>query len=314
MKRVVFITISVVVLILAAIGLSLYGYQLRQDHARTAVSDQQKLEAQQAHRIAYQRAVFEQLPLQAQAVYIKNLTTNEVVYEEASTTSLPLASLVKIMTAVTALKYLDTTTLVTFSPEALAQIGDQGFRLGERIKLDTLIPFMMVTSSNDVAYAIAETVEQATGVPFTDSMYSEAQRLGLTSLSFYNATGLDITTANNTTQPSATGTARDIADLLVFATQQYPEYINPSNKADWNIGSHLGTNTNILTNQVPGFLVSKTGFTNKARGNLAFIVEIGPHQPYVVVIMGSTFDGRFTDAHKIIDALYTVVGTAQNSL
>lgn len=314
MKRIHIVVIIALVLVLSAIGLALYGYNLQKKYTANELTVEERANLQAQHRRAYYDSFFSSLPVQARAIYIQNLTTNEVVYEKNSTTPLPLASLAKIMTAITALAYIDPSTVVTFSEQAVAQIGDQGFRIGERISLDRLLPFMMVTSSNDAGQAIAETVETITNISFTESMNTQAQNLGFTSLSFQNATGLDIVSPGSNPVPSAQGTAADVARMLVFATRYYPEYMNQSSAAGWNIGTHRGANTNILTNRVPGFLVSKTGFTNKSRGNLAFIVEIGPHQPYVVVLMSSTFDGRFSDAETIINALYTVVGTTPDAL
>jgi D-alanyl-D-alanine carboxypeptidase len=54
-------------------------------------------------------------------------------------------------------------------------------------------------------------------------------------------------------------------------------------------------NTNVSINQISGLLASKTGFTNLAGGNLAVVFDAGFMHPVVIVVLGSTVDGRFSD-------------------
>ncbi len=305
--------VAIMIVLLSAIGLSLYGYSLRQQAAQK--QEEQAREQQRAKEAfqQFQKETFTALNLQAEAVLVTNASTGEVVFERNADRALPLASLAKIMTTITALARTDKTTIVTFSADAISQTGDQGFSLGEQVSLDTLIPFMLVTSSNDAGYAIAETVERITGEPFTVSMQRMASTLGLPSFEFNNPTGLDITDTKGTVA-SSRGSARDVAQLLSYAEKTYPQYFSSSSAGSASVAGHSGVNTNILAESLPGLVVSKTGYTSVAQGNLAFVVEIGPNQPYSVVIMGSTFNGRFSDAKKIVNALYAVVGNTPDSL
>lgn len=302
--------ITVAIILLSAVGLSLYGYTLRNQDA-----SQQNIASANTSAIQTEinSNVFNGIPLRGQSILVQNLSTNSTVYEKNTDIALPLASLTKIMTAFVALQYLQPETTITFSNAAVAQTGDQGFTVGEQWPLQKLIPFMLTTSSNDAAYAIGEAIEKETGISCSDIMNTAAQNLGMTSLTFKNSTGLDIQKTSGITT-SAKGNAKDIAQLLKLATEKYPNVFTTSSIPRAQLGNHKEPNTNILTESIPGFLASKTGYTEIAQGNLAFIVEIGPNQPYMVVILGSTFNGRFDDAKKIIAALYDAVAPSKNNL
>lgn len=302
------------IILLSAAGLSLYGYQLQaKDNEKTTV-DPTTVTNLYNQKLMEKALVLNDLSLRADSIYIQNLSTHDVIYSKNAESALPLASLTKIMTAFVALEHLDPKTQITFSQEAIAQIGDQGFAVGEEWELHKLIPFMMTTSSNDAAYAIAETIEKTTGKKTSTLMNNTAIELEVPSLAFRNSTGLDIVEGAGTSTTSAKGNAADIAKLFLLATEKYPDIFTTSSIPNVQLGTHNGANTNILTESIPGFLASKTGYTETAQGNLAFIVEIGPNQPYIVVLLGSTFNGRFNDAKKIIATLYDVVAQSGNNL
>jgi D-alanyl-D-alanine carboxypeptidase len=49
-------------------------------------------------------------------------------------------------------------------------------------------------------------------------------------------------------------------------------------------------------------LLSKTGFTDLAGGNLAIVFDAGVNHPVAVVVLGSTEDSRFTDVSELVGA------------
>jgi D-alanyl-D-alanine carboxypeptidase len=59
-------------------------------------------------------------------------------------------------------------------------------------------------------------------------------------------------------------------------------------------------NTNRETGKFPLLLASKTGYTDLAGGNLALAFDAGFNHPIVVVVLGSSYDGRFADAEKLV--------------
>ncbi|MDQ5957741.1 MAG: hypothetical protein QG665_65, partial [Patescibacteria group bacterium] len=50
---------------------------------------------------------------------------------------------------------------------------------------------------------------------------------------------------------------------------------------------------------------SKTGYTDSAGGNLVVALDAGLAQPVIVVVLGSSKDGRFTDVLALAKATVT---------
>jgi len=53
---------------------------------------------------------------------------------------------------------------------------------------------------------------------------------------------------------------------------------------------------------IPGILLSKTGYTDLAGGNLVVVFDAGINHRVAVVVLGSTQTARFTDVEKLIHA------------
>jgi D-alanyl-D-alanine carboxypeptidase len=49
--------------------------------------------------------------------------------------------------------------------------------------------------------------------------------------------------------------------------------------------------------------MSKTGFTDTAKGNLATVINFAPGETYLVIVLQSSKEGRFTDIQKLISIL-----------
>jgi len=65
---------------------------------------------------------------------------------------------------------------------------------------------------------------------------------------------------------------------------------------------HTGKNTDTIVDDIPGILASKTGYTNLAGGNLAIAFNVGINHPVVIVVLDSTYNGRFTDVERLAQA------------
>ena len=98
-----------------------------------------------------------------------------------------------------------------------------------------------------------------------------------------------------------------MAVLLAHLLIKNPELLDATRESDLLFRSlsnitHKGKNTNPLVATVPGVLASKTGYTDLAGGNLALAFDAGLGHPIVAVVLGSTYDGRFSDIRKLIVA------------
>ena len=65
---------------------------------------------------------------------------------------------------------------------------------------------------------------------------------------------------------------------------------------------HHLRNTNQIVNSLPNIVGSKTGFTEVAGGNLAVVIDPALNTPVVIVVLGSSKDGRFKDVERLTNA------------
>ena len=64
---------------------------------------------------------------------------------------------------------------------------------------------------------------------------------------------------------------------------------------------HTLQNTNQIIDVVPNPLLSKTGFTDLAGGNLVIVFDAGINHPVAIVVLGSTKEERFTDVRALVN-------------
>ena len=77
---------------------------------------------------------------------------------------------------------------------------------------------------------------------------------------------------------------------------------------------HTVTNTNVLLEyDYDRIIGSKTGYTTIAGGNLIVLLDTPLEEPVVLVVLGSTIDGRFgemqtilAESRELTDALYSL--------
>lgn len=242
--------------------------------------------------------------IQASSYVVWDIHRGTVIAEKNSKVALPLASITKVMSAVVARSVLPKNSEVTIRKEFLEEEGDSGLRDGEVFKLGDLLDLSLIVSSNDGARSIASvagafmlgTKDYTFGrSEFIREMNVEAKKLGLTSLSFTNETGLD----NSDGTTGGKGNAQDIAKLFAYTLKRYPDMLEATHKNTDTVKSvqyiHDVENTNTILGEIPNIIASKTGFTNMAGGNLAVVFDAGFGRPIAIVVLGSTSEGRFTD-------------------
>jgi D-alanyl-D-alanine carboxypeptidase len=234
----------------------------------------------------------------AKAAIVYDPTSRTVLYDKNAGSSLPLASLTKLMTIQTALSRLDPNSVVTITASDLAPDGDWGFKVGDTVTLNDLIRIGIIASSNDAMAAVARQL----GPNAIDEMNATAQSLGLGDTRFTNPTGLD----ESASEGGAYGSAHDLAILAAQLYKDHPAYFELTQNASVSISSGGRTLTAAATAKpilnIPGLVGAKTGYTDLAGGNLMTIFDIDIAHPLVVVVLGSTENGRFADVRTIIAA------------
>jgi len=250
---------------------------------------------------------FSDIPLEAESAMVWDVANQRVLFEKAPDEKHPLASLTKLMTAVVAHELLGADSEVTISLDAVLQDGDSGFIDGEEFTSEDLRDLMLITSSNDGAYALAEA---AGGVAvdsdrdigaFLTAMNITAEEMGLTQTQFANPTGLDL----SEDEAGAYGSARDVTFLMEHIITTYPEIVELTTAERAYIANeegarHLAANTNHSVHDIPGIIASKTGYTELAGGNLVVAFDVGLNHPIIVSVLGSTYNGRFADVATLI--------------
>lgn len=243
----------------------------------------------------------ESVAVEAQAVLVKDLNTGEILYEKNAHIPLPLASLTKVMTAIVTREYGNDVQGVFISRAAMRPDEEEQLNIGETFSMSKLIDYMMVASSNDGAAAIALAVQRNNNTTsFTDKMNTVAQSIGMTESHFLNETGLD----ESESRAGAYGSAHDVAIMLEYSLRNHPDIVDATKEIGITAYStngypHTIKNTNSIVGTLPNVIASKTGFTELAGGNLAVVVDPGLNRPVAIVVLGSSFEGRFTDVSNL---------------
>jgi D-alanyl-D-alanine carboxypeptidase (penicillin-binding protein 5/6) len=245
---------------------------------------------------------FQDVTIEGKAAIVYDLVTGETLYEKNSRSQLPLASLTKLLTVYAAAGALTKDAPVTMTDSALASEGDSGFSAGESFSFTDLARLVLVSSSNDATAAIAESAAIARATSGKNMLASAASAAGLAQTYALNGTGLD----ESTSVAGGYGSAADIAKLTGALLSEAPEIANASIKSSITIRSREGvTHTLPATNpgivRVSSALLSKTGYTDLAGGNLAVVYDAGIGHPVAIVVLGSSIEGRFTDVNRLLN-------------
>ncbi len=268
--------------------------------------------------IAYEDSIkpFLNLALEARSFAIYDADENNFVYKKNAESVMPLASLAKVMSAIVVMENAPPDKVFQISKESLGQSADHGLLLNEKWTRDELLKFALFVSSNDAVHELAlgtgKIINPETTDPiqvFVSQMNIRASELGLKSLVFKNESGLDITDTEN----GAYGSARDIAKLFAYAVKTYPEIFSITNNKIATVSSlnkvHNIDNTNTVVEEIPNITASKTGFTTISGGNLVVATTPDFKSTRIIIVMGSTYDDRFTDMKTLTGA---VVQTQNN--
>ncbi len=256
---------------------------------------------------------FPPIIITAKAAYVYDVRTRTVLFAKNENTRLSLASLAKIMSALVARDLSPLYGTVTINEEALKAEGNSGFYKDEKWRLKDILDFSLLTSSNDGMRAVALSLGALSKAnatsdeivnDFVGEMNNKARELNLKNTYFWNETGLD----ESKMKGGAYGTAKDISVLLEYILARYPEFFEATKEAATTFQSldnrlHVGKNTNVAFAEIPGLMASKTGLTDTAGGNLAFVFDPELGRLIIVSILGSTEEGRFDDARIIVNAV-----------
>lgn len=267
-------------------------------------------------------AVFTASSTLAASVAVYDPATKQFIYEKNSTEIRPLASVIKILTAIVAKDFVasqkypvNVITLRTIDQNSKI---DRSLKTNERWNFNELLRFMLTTSSNTAAESLGREIIPYSS--FISLMNFKARNLGLNSFKVNNTSGLPINrivSKKKIETPGATGSAKDVALLMATAYEKYPELIGYTtsyqdtfiSKLNGKTVTRTATSTNeLLDGQVGNILGGKTGFTDASGGNVALVLKT-VHGPIIIVVLGSTAEGRFSDMASLVSSTLSYYAT-----
>lgn len=239
----------------------------------------------------------------AQNAIVYDIKTNCVLYAKNIEKRVPVASLTKLMTSIVAIDVLVENDEIAITEEDLEKPDSQGLRSGDIFTLDELIKLTLLTSSNDGAHAISRYINKNIGEDENTLtlMNKMAIDIGMTNTVFYNESGLD-----EGSEYGSLSTAKDMSILLSYIYTMKPELLDITSTNNLSISDMKGDaliykNTNPYANTIPALSLSKTGYTYISGGALGIVFEKAPLHPIVIVVLGSTKEGRFVDTLALVN-------------
>ena len=219
--------------------------------------------------------------VRAAAAIIYNPQTNEVLWEENSHDARPIASLTKLMTAITFIAdEPDLNQKVTVTSADTRAASVTYLRAGEQVSLGDVLHLTLIASDNAAARVLARTSEGGT-VAFVRRMNELGTQLGFTSAHFADPSGLD---ARNV------ASAYDISHLIAYASADEklaPVMRKTSYEAHTSRRAVTVRSTNRLLVQGMDVVGGKTGFISKAGYCLATLLQIPQGSQVAVVVLGA---------------------------
>lgn len=221
--------------------------------------------------------------VRAGSALVMDAQTGEVLYSKNSSTSRPMASITKLMTAVvTSDARLNMSEQITLEPSDFEgpKRASSTLRVGDKMNRAEVLLVALMKSENPAASALARTYPGGRSA-FIAAMNAKAHQLGMTSTRYFESTGLD---------------ARNVAsarDLAILATEAYKygviRQFSSTAHYDFDLGYRVlkSSNTNALVrNGGWNINLSKTGYINEA-GRCVVMHTTVNSRPAVVVLIVS---------------------------
>ncbi len=248
---------------------------------------------------------FTKAPITAKAAIVYDLTTEQVLFAKNADAQLPLASLTKILTVYAAVATLGTDATVTIPEDATRVDAPRLFQTGQTFALSDLAELTLTASLNDGAAAIASATAAYEQRSTYDALAGAAAALNLSQTYAVNGSGLDVSPSTS----GGYGSAYDLARLSGALVATAPAIAQATTQMEISAASENGRsftvkNTDPMVGSFPRLLLSKTGYTDLAGGNLALVFDVGIGHPVAVVVLGSTKKERFTDASALVSATF----------
>jgi D-alanyl-D-alanine carboxypeptidase (penicillin-binding protein 5/6) len=237
-------------------------------------------------------------PIAARAWLLVDLPSRQPIVGQNADERVEPASLTKLMTAYVV---FDALKKKAITREQTVPVSQRAWKAGgsrmfieprKPVTVDELLRGMVVQSGNDATIALAELVAGSEEV-FVQMMNRDAQRLGMKSTSFANASGW----------PDAKhySTARDLAVLAAAIIRDFPEYYTLYSTKEYRYNNITQPNRNRLLWLDPNVDGLKTGYTEAAGYCLIASAKRGPRRLLSVVLGANSDSLRAQESQKLLN-------------
>ena len=229
--------------------------------------------------------------------------TGRVLFAKDADTTVPPASMSKLMTMIMVFEALKAGTLTldqtfTVSEDAWRRGGAMSggstmyAEVKSSIRLEDLIKGAVVQSANDACIVIAEAI--AGGEPaFAQRMTARARELGAVNATFRNATGLP--------DPEHRMSVRDLSVLARHIITRFPDYYAYYSLPEFTWNDITQQNRNPLLKDYPGADGMKTGYTKEAGYGLVGSAERDGRRLIMVIAGTKSINERRQEAQALLD-------------
>ena len=238
----------------------------------------------------------------AKAAALADADSGKILYAYEENRRLPIASMVKIMTALIAFEEIDAGNMsmeekITISERSAGMGGSQMFLdAGSEYTVSDLLKGVIVVSANDACVALAERISGSVEV-FVSKMNERAKALNMNDTLFCNCTGLP---AESEQYCSAADVVKMYGQLIKherffeYSRIWLEDYHHPDGRVT------MFTNTNKLIRQMPEIEGGKTGFTNQAGFCVTVSAKKNDMHLISVVIGANESKQRFGEAKELL--------------
>lgn len=213
---------------------------------------------------------------------------------------LPVASLLKMVTALVVSDHLPPDTTITMSRLAANITADRVvWQQGARFSVDELLHGMLLESSNGAAYALAIRAGGGSMQTFLGLAREKLAALGATGTVLLDPSGLDAAGQHSTARDMALVAAAVLADPWLASIVTLDSYRLP-----WPVsGSATFNNLNRYLGRDASAIGVKNGYTSDAGNTVAAAAERNGRIHIAVVLAGPDPYGQ---AERLIDLAFTL--------
>jgi serine-type D-Ala-D-Ala carboxypeptidase (penicillin-binding protein 5/6) len=227
----------------------------------------------------------------ADAFVLMDAATGQILAEHGAEERRPVASTIKVLTALTVLDRAELDDVVEVGDEVQVGGASVGLRPGDEWTIEQLLDGLLIRSGNDAAEALAAHVAGGLDA-FVDLMRQDAAALGIDDLTLTSVSGLD---------DGNLLSARDLATLarVALADEELRPLLGRARTSLPGLGQVM--NRNELLDAYPDATGVKTGYTQAAGFSLVASARRDGRELIAVVLDAGEDPARFQDAAGLLD-------------